>query len=92
MARYRSWSYTDLVRLVEQGCVETAEGTDPDGTEYQLALQVFWDDQRHGNVRVVGDLCAEPQRRLFGFLPIYSPNITCSFIVAPDGSFVGEGG
>lgn len=91
LARYRSWSYVQLAaRIGEDCCLETVERTASDGTEYQMEFQVFWDDKPHGDVRVVGDLFAEPQRPLLGFIPIYTPDVTDCFIMSPGGQFVGE--
>ena len=63
-----------------------------DGTPYQLKFNAYWDDKRHGNIRVCGSLSAKPRRRLLWFLPIHIPHVTESFIMRPDGSFVGETG
>ncbi len=95
LARFRTWTYDALVHEIERterehDSLHHAEGVFEDGTEYQMEFNVFWDDRPGGDVRVCGDLCAEPQRRLLGFLPVYTPDVTDSFIMAPDGTFVGE--
>ena len=95
LARIRSWSYFSLAERVESDrrnhdCLEHVEGVSSDGTPYQMEFNAFWDDKPHGDIRVCGDLSAEPQRRLLGFFPIYMPHVTDSFIMSPDGSFVGE--
>jgi hypothetical protein len=33
-------------------------------------FNAFWDDKPHGDIRVCGDLSADPQKRLLGFLPV----------------------
>jgi hypothetical protein len=53
------------------------------GAEYQLEVQVFWEDEPRGNVRVIGSI---DDGGLRAFFPL-----TKSFIMAPDGTFVGEG-
>lgn len=95
LAHYRTWSYRRLAEEIdrtrrEHGCLGTAEGTAPDGTKYFIEVNVFWDDQPGGDIRVIGALSAMPQRRLLGFLPICIPDATDTFIMNPDGGFVGE--
>jgi hypothetical protein len=55
-----------------------------------MEFQAVWDGKPHGDVRVCGDLSAEPQRQLLGFIPIYIADVTDSFIMSPDGRFVDE--
>jgi hypothetical protein len=62
--------------------VEAFEVTGESGAEYQLEIQSFWDDKPNGDLRV----CVSIDD---GGLRAYSP-LTDSFIIAPDGSFVGE--
>jgi hypothetical protein len=91
LTKFRSWSYPQLAERVERDdCLEHIEDTAPDGTKYQMEFQALWDDKPHGAVRVCGDLSAEPQRPLLGFIPVYTPDVTDSFIMSPDGRFVGE--
>lgn len=95
LAQFRAWTYDALAAAIdhtrkEHGCLHHIEGVFDDGTEYQMEFNVFWDDRRGGNVRVCGDITAEPQRPLLGFLPVYTSDATDSFIMAPDGTFVGE--
>lgn len=51
---------------------------------------MFWDDKPNGAVRVFGDLSLHPQKPLLGSIPICTPDVTDSFIMSPDGNFVGE--
>ncbi|QDV61102.1 hypothetical protein [Crateriforma conspicua] len=95
LAEFRDWSYDTLAAEIDRtrkahDCLHHTEGVFGDGTEYQLEFNVFWDDKRGGDIRVCGDISTEPQRRLFRILPIHLPDATDSFIMAPDGSFVGE--
>lgn len=95
MARFRTWSYAQLAERVERDrvahdCLANLENTSPDGTDYYIEFNVFWDDKPNKDVRVCGSLSAEPQKRLLGFIPIYTPDVTDSFIMSPDGRFVGE--
>lgn len=95
LSKFRAWSYAQLAERVERDrqahdCLEHVEGVAPDGTQYQMEFQAVWDGKPHGDVRVCGDLSAEPQRPLLGFIPIYVSDVTDSFIMSPDGRFVGE--
>lgn len=77
---YRSRPCSDLVNLLGQPIhTEVRSGS---GITYQLEIQVFWDGQPGGNLRVLGSVDDGGWR---AFLPL-----TDSFIVRPDGSFVGE--
>lgn len=95
LAKFRNWSYAELSRAVEEtrrnhDCLENLEETAPDGTEYHIEVNVFWNDKPNQEVLVCGDLSAEPQRPLWGFIPIYTPDVTDSFVMAPDGRFLFE--
>jgi len=95
MAKFRTWSYAQLAERVERDrqahdCLEHIEGTAPDGTPYQMEFQAVWDGKPQGDVRVCGDLAAEPRRPLLGFIPIYVSDVSDSFIMSTDGRFVGE--
>ena len=95
LAKFRLWNYARLAERIEQDqrqheCLEHTEGVAADGTVYQMEFQAVWDDIPSGDVRVIGSLSAEPQKALFGFVPIYFADVTDSFIMAPDGRFVGE--
>ena len=95
LVKFRAWTYAQLAARVtrdEQAheCLEYVGGTAPDGTQYHMEFQALWDDKPHGDVRVIGALSAEPQRPLLGFIPIYTPDVTDTFIMSPDGRFVGE--
>lgn len=95
LAKFGTWSFAQLAERVERDrrthdCLDCSEGVAPDGTEYVIEINAYWDDKHEGNVRVCGDISATPQRPLWGFIPIYMPDATDSFIMAPDGRFIGE--
>jgi hypothetical protein len=71
-----------IVRVVEAPQVETRELTAESGTTYQLMSQVIWDGKAGRDIRV---LVAVDD----GGWSAYKP-LTYDFILAPDGSFVGE--
>lgn len=54
-----------------------------DGVEYQIEVEARWDDRNAPHLRLV--LSIDDGRGWRAFAPL-----TDSFIVAPDGSFVGE--
>jgi len=95
LAKFRTWTYAELAERIESNrqshnCLEHVEGQAPDGTTYLIEFNVFWDAKPHGNIRMLGDLSANPQKPLLGILPIYFPDVADSFIMRPDGTFVGE--
>jgi hypothetical protein len=79
--RYRGWDYGALTRLV--GDPECFEAPGPTGKVYQIEAEALWDDQAKGHLLLVASIDDG------GLLSSFNP-ITDSFIVAPDGSFVGE--
>ena len=95
LEEFRSWAYESLVAEIdraryEHDCLQFRQGVFADGTEYNLEFNVFWDNQKEGDVRVCGDLAKIPQRPLLGFLPVFTPDVTESFIMRRDGTFVDE--
>ena len=80
LAGYRSRTHADLVSLLGQ--VDVAEIAGPSGAKYQIEVEVFWDDKTQRNLRVMAGIDDGGWRSL---APLCE-----SFIVAPDGSFIGE--
>jgi hypothetical protein len=79
--RYRVNPREELLRLIDKQ--ESFEVAAPSGNRYQLEVTAVWDDRERNNLRVfvaVDD---------GGFFSAISP-LTVDFIVAPDGTFVGE--
>jgi hypothetical protein len=83
LARYRTRSYAELAAWARGGRIDTAEAVGQSGTNYQIEIQFFWDDQPDGDVRVVGSV--SDGRGIRAFVPL-----TDSFILSPEGRFVGE--
>jgi hypothetical protein len=81
MARYRSRSYSDLLSILDTPT--TVERPALSGTRYQIEMQVFFDDEGRRNLRVMGAIDD------FSLKMAVSP-LTDDFILAPDGSFIGE--
>lgn len=75
----RTLSYERLLQL-QSSINEEIEGAS--GARYQLEVQAFWDDKSKKTLRIVTSIDD-------GGLRAFAP-MTESFIVAPDGSFVGE--
>ena len=80
LSRYRELPYAKLFSLVDK--IETLERTAPSGVTYQIEMQVFVDDESRQTLRVLGSIDDGGWR---AFAPLSD-----SFILAPDGSFVGE--
>ena len=77
---YRSQTYSDLVQKIKTQ--ETPCVIGPTGVKYQLEFQFFWDAQSNGNLRVIGSI---DDSGWYAFHPLSE-----DFIMAPDGSFLGE--
>ena len=79
-SRYRARPREELLRyLKEQDVFEVVA---PSGTRYQIEVQAFWDDRRGKDLRVrIG---------VDDFGPSAYDPLVVDFIIAPDGSFVGE--
>ncbi len=78
-SRLRRMSYSELQRFVQP---EVRELRGKTGAEYQLEVQAFIEDKKRGHLRVMVDIDDKGWR---AFAPLGD-----SFIVTPDGSFVGE--
>ncbi len=77
---YRAKSYAELRGLIGQ--IDAHEVANPDGPDFQVEFEAFWDHRPDGNICVLGSV---DDGRWSAFSPLCN-----SFIVAPDGSFVGE--
>jgi len=77
---YRRRSYADLVALL--GKPQVAELRGRSGATYQLEVVVHWDDRPGGALRVLGAVDDGGRRAL--------KPVTDDFILAADGTFVGE--
>ena len=75
---YRRRSYGDLVALL--GKPQVAELQGASGKTYQVEVEVIWDQQLGGAIRVLGAIDDGGWR---AFKPLLK-----DFILAPDGTFV----
>jgi hypothetical protein len=81
VVRLRSASYSDLVeRLLNNE--ESVERVGSSGARYAIECRAFWDGEPQGNLRVRAMIDDGGWR---SFVPLVE-----DFILAPDGSFVGE--
>ena len=55
LARYRDMSYVELCRMVDTDIVSVGRNG-PSGSNYQIEIQVVWDSDEHGDVRVMGSI------------------------------------
>ena len=80
ISHLREKSYEEIAVFL--GSQDTEVMADDCGREYQVETQVFFDDKKTGNIRV---MVAVDDGGLRAFAPI-----TKDFIVSKDGGFVGE--
>lgn len=73
---------TYAVLASEVGQSRQLQTTGQSGTQYQVDVQVRWDDQPNGDIRVLGGIDDGGWR---AFAPL-----TDDFILGPDGKFDGE--
>jgi len=78
LVRLEKMSYADLAGLI--GKVETKEAVGEGGKRYQLEIQVFWDGEKGGDLRVI---VAADDGGWRAFKPLAD-----SFIMRPDNSLV----
>ena len=81
VAEHKNRSYAEWVSRIDDEPITFEISTTTD-RQYQVEIQAFWDDKRRGNVRVMFAIDDGSWRT--------SCPLTESFIVAKDGSFVGE--
>ena len=80
MRKYRARSYAEL--RVRIGSEDDFIATAPSGKQYQVEVNFFWDDMPDENIRVMGAIDDGSWRSM---IPL-----TDSFILSPDGKFIGE--
>jgi hypothetical protein len=79
---YRRRSYDDLVNL--EGTHSVIALCGPSGADYQIEIEVMWESPREKvNILVMGTI--DDGRLPGALLPLCD-----SFLLAPDGTFVGE--
>ena len=80
LSRYRERPYAELVEL--QDSQEVCEVTAESGVKYNLEFQAFIDEPSKRTLRVLGSI---DDGGIRAFIPLSE-----DFIIAPDGSFIGE--
>ena len=80
MSEFRRRSYRELVSMLGRG--QRREILAPDGTRFQVEVQVVWDGPRDGPVRVIGAIDDGRARAL--------KPLTTDFLLGPDGRFLDE--
>ncbi len=78
--RFRSRKRAELFELIAEPENFSVDGAA--GLDYQLEFLAVWDDRTDGDLRVMGSI---DDGGISAWLPM-----TEAFILAPDGSFVGE--
>jgi hypothetical protein len=79
----RRFSYEELLGLRTKPFVKEVQDTS--GITYSMEINVFWDSKRDGDLRVM--VFVIPWGKWQFRIP---RDLTDDFIMAPDGSFVGE--
>ena len=82
LAALRQRPYQDLVIHMAAGPL-SCERVGVSGAKYQIEIQAFWDDRPGGNIRVMGSV--DDGTLLRATMPV-----SRDFIMAPNGSFIGE--
>ena len=80
ISRLRALSYSELRRYMDE---EHLELTGPSGKEYQVDVLAVWDRGKEGDLRLMVSI--DDGGLLAAFLPM-----TDGFVIAADGTFVGE--
>jgi len=83
LSRYRRRSYAELAAWVREHHIDTPEVVGRSGKPYWIEVMFYWDGRPDGNVRVIGSI--DDGRGVRAFVPL-----TDSFIMSPEGRFVGE--
>jgi len=81
LGEYRKRSYADLAEFVDLP-KDLFEIVGDSGVTYYLDIYAFWDDKALRHVRLCGAIDDAGWRAFFP--------LTDSFILAPDGTFIGE--
>jgi hypothetical protein len=81
LARYRRLSYEELAKLVGANAVSEVRGRS--GADYTIEVDVVWDSDSLGKIRVMGGI--DDGRLPGAFFPLSE-----DFLLSPDGTFLGE--
>lgn len=98
LAKIRSGGYEAADKMRDPNNTITKELEYPNGEEYQLTVQAFYDDRKTKNIRVSGDICDHSNigERESGakwwqvWKLVHTSSVEEDFIIAPDGSFIDE--
>ncbi len=83
LIKLRIKSYDEMTAMIGKTMIYESIG--PTGIQYQIDVQVFWDDPRQpeGNIRVLASIDDG------GFISSIKP-LSMDFIMSPNGDFIGE--
>ena len=83
LIKLRIKSYDELIVMIGKTMIYESIG--PTGVQYEIDVQVFWDNPRQpdGNIRVFASIDDG------GFISFIRP-LTMDFIMSPNGDFIGE--
>ena len=94
LATYRTMSHSELASRLEsarhEDHLDVTDGITPDGTTYTIETNILWDDRDKRHIHVIADLTTGTRGCLFGFIPIFTPDVVQEFILGPDGNAIDE--
>ncbi|NND96477.1 MAG: hypothetical protein HKN47_04005 [Pirellulaceae bacterium] len=95
LATYRQQTHAGLAARLDDSSyhhtpVDVIQGTSHNGVGYTIEISILWDDKNRRHIRVMADLTSSNRGCLFGFIPVLKPDVADDFIMAPDGTFIGE--
>ena len=80
LSELRKLSYGEWLQRLNRPSVKSVESQG--GRTYEVEVEAFWDGAKNGNIRVVALVSG-------GGWSDFAP-LSRDFIIAPDGSFIGE--
>lgn len=87
---FREEGYSKALGVLEKPlCLER---TGSNGEDYQINIGAFYDDKQERHIRVTFEIFNDAHKKFWQRLlgPIDTPIQSEDYIIAPDGSFVGE--
>lgn len=92
LASYRRMPHHELAARIGSPLhgLDVIDGTTQGGTLYTIETNILWDDRSKRQIRVIASLSTGRRGCLLGFIPAFSPDVADEFILAPDGTFLGD--
>ena len=92
LASYRRMPHHELAARIGSPLhgLDVIDSTTPGGAPYTIETNILWDDRSKRQIRVIASLSTGRRGCLLGFIPAFSPDVADEFILAPDGTFLGD--